>query len=117
MSVVEEGLEVSEVIVQESIHTFERISEAVAKPIVYMIDRYVVNGFYRIHASHGTDENLNTLGMHFVPLPFASNSLPDSHARPGAGKSNRLYTYGVMARLALLATLLELEKTDPNSLI
>lgn len=117
MSVVKEGLEVSEVIVQEGVHTFEKINEAVAEPVVYMIDRYVVGGFYRVHTGRGVDENLNAPGMHFVPLPFASNSLPDSHAKPGAGEPNRFYMYGVVARLALLAASLELEKTDPNPLI
>jgi len=73
MSVVKEGLEVSEVIVQEGVHTFEKINEAVAEPVVYMIDRYVVGGFYRVHTGRGVDENLNAPGMHFVPLPFASN--------------------------------------------
>ncbi|MFX5634530.1 glutamate--cysteine ligase, partial [Acinetobacter baumannii] len=34
-----EGLEVSEVIVQEGVHSFERINQAVAEPVVYMIDR------------------------------------------------------------------------------
>ena len=38
-----------DVIVQEGVHTFERIDEAVAEPVVYMIDRYVVGGFYRVH--------------------------------------------------------------------
>ena len=117
MSVVKEGLEVSEVIVQEGVHTFEKINEAVAEPVVYMIDRYVVGGFYRVHTGRGVDENLNAPGMHFVPLPFASNSLPDSHAKPGAGEPNRFYMYGVVGRLALLAASLELEKTDPNPLI
>ncbi len=117
MSVVKEGLEVSEVIVQEGVHTFEKINEAVAEPVVYMIDRYVVGGFYRVHTGRGVDENLNAPGMHFVPLPFASNSLPDSHTKPGAGEPNRFYMYGVVARLALLAASLELEKTDPNPLI
>jgi len=84
---------------------------------VYMIDRYVVGGLYRVHTGRGVDENLNAPGMHFVPLPFASNSLPDSHVKPGSGEPNRFYMYGVVARLALLAASLELEKTDPNPLI
>ncbi len=34
-------------------HTFEHINDAVAEPVVYMIDRYVVGGFYRVHAERG----------------------------------------------------------------
>jgi glutamate--cysteine ligase len=115
MSVVKEGLEVSDVIIQEGVHTFEHINDAVAEPVVYMIDRYVVGGFYRVHAERGVDENLNSPGAHFVPLAFAQqHALPDLAAKPGTAAPNRFYMYGVVARLALLAASLELEKTDPN---
>ena len=115
MAVIKEGVAVSEVMVQEGVHTFERINDAVAEPVVYMIDRYVVGGFYRVHAERGVNENLNAPGAHFVPLAFAQqHALPDLHAKPGTAAPNRFYMYGVVARLALLAASLELEKTDPN---
>jgi glutamate--cysteine ligase len=115
MSVIKDGQEVSEVIIQEGVHSFENINDAVAEPVVYMIDRYVVGGFYRVHADRGIDENLNAPGAHFVPLAFAQQyALPDVHARPGTAAPNRFYMYGVVARLALLAAALELERTDPN---
>ncbi|EJN05817.1 glutamate--cysteine ligase [Herbaspirillum sp. YR522] len=110
-----EGLEVSELVVQEGVHSFERINEAVAEPVVYMIDRYVVGGFYRVHADRDVNENLNAPGAHFVPLAFAQqHALPDMLAKPGTTAPNRFYMYGVVARLALLAASLEMEKTDPN---
>ncbi|MCS6766173.1 MAG: glutamate--cysteine ligase [Candidatus Protistobacter heckmanni] len=114
MSVVKEGLEVNDVIIQEGVHSFEKINEAVAEPVVYMIDRYVVGGFYRVHTDRGVDENLNAPGAHFVPLAFAQNAIPDASAKPGSAAPNRFYMYGVVARLALLAASLELERTDPN---
>ena len=115
MSVIKEGLEVSDVIIQEGVHTFEQINESVAEPVVYMLDRYVIGGFYRVHSSRGIDENLNSPGAHFVPLAFAQqHTLPDLQAKPGTTSPNRFYMYGVVARLALLAASLELERTDPN---
>jgi len=82
---------------------------------VYMIDRYVVGGFYRMHAERGPDENLNAPGMQFVPLPFAAScNLPDASASAEAAAANRFYAYGVVGRLALLAASIELEKTDPD---
>ena len=42
MSVGKEGLEVSEVIIQEGVHSFETLNEAVAEPVIYMIDQFVV---------------------------------------------------------------------------
>ncbi len=113
MSVVKEGLEVSEVIVQEGVYTFETVNEAVAEPVVYMMDRFVIGGFYRVHTGRGIDENLNAPGMHFVPLSFESACLPDRKGSPDC-PPNRFYAYGVISRLALLAASLELENTDPD---
>jgi glutamate--cysteine ligase len=114
MSVVKEGLQVQEVMIQEGVYTFESINEAVAEPVVYMMDHYVVGGFYRVHTSRGQDENLNAPGMHFVPLAFETScSLPDCGGKPDAAP-NRFYAYGVIARLALLAAAIELEETAPK---
>ena len=45
---------------------------------MYLVDKYVVGGFYRIHSEKGLDENLNTPGMKFfrLHLKTAVNSLP-----------------------------------------
>lgn len=116
MSVIKDGQEVSEVIIQEGVPTYERINEAVAEPVVYMIDRYVVGGFYRVHAERGIDENLNAPGSSFVPLAFAeSHHLPKPGEKPGASAPNRFYMYGVIGRLAMLAASYELEATDPDA--
>ena len=132
MAKIKEGLEVSEVIVQEGIYTYETLHGAVSEPVVYMIDRFVVGGFFRVHEGRGADENLNATGMSFVPLnhaiPVAENNQNDECGRrvfeqwqelgvpqtkaddPDCG-CNRLYVYGVMARLSLLAAAVELERT------
>eukprot|EP01034_Spumella_vulgaris_P044756 gene44756-55692_t len=104
MGVIKDGQEVSQVIIQEGVLTNERMNDAVAEPVVYMMDRYVVSGFYRIHAERGVDENLNAPGASFVPLAFAeSTHLPQPGMKPGASAPNRFYMYGVIARLAMLA--------------
>jgi glutamate--cysteine ligase len=96
--------------VQEGVYTIERINHAVAEPVIYMIDHDVVGGFYRVHAGRGADENLNAPGMYFEPLAFESTGLvPDGEALPDS-IPNRFYAYGVVARLALLAAALELER-------
>ncbi|MCC6474143.1 MAG: glutamate--cysteine ligase [Burkholderiales bacterium] len=113
LAVVTEGLQVSEVIMQEGVHTYESINGAAAEPVVYMIDRFVVGGFYRVHGERGIDGVLNAPGMQFVPLAFDDCcTTPDHYAQPGAG-ANRFYSYGVIARLALLAASIELERTAP----
>ena len=132
MAKIKEGLEVSEVIVQEGIYTYETLHGAVSEPVVYMMDRFVVGGFFRVHEGRGADENLNATGMSFVPLnhaiPVAESDQNDECGRrvfeqwqelgvpqtkaadPDCG-CNRLYVYGVMARLSLLAAAVELECT------
>ncbi len=111
MAVVKEGLAVNEVLVQEGVHTFETVRGAVAEPVVYMIDRYVVGGFYRLNTQRGKDQNLNAPGMQFEPLAFdAPCSSPDPDDPDCA--PNRFYAYGVIARLAMLAASHELERTE-----
>lgn len=107
------GQQISKVILQEGVYTFETWgdNQAAAEPVVYMMDHYVVGGFYRIHTGRGPDENLNAPGMEFEPLAFAEccnnpdiNRAPDAHP-------NRFYAYGVIARLALLAAARELAES------
>lgn len=134
MAKIKEGLEVSEVIVQEGIYTYETLHGATAEPVVYMMDRFVIGGFYRVHEGRGPDENLNAMGMHFVPLHCNIVS-PETEITEDAAASKRefqpweqlgivqtenvsqasdcesvrLYVYGVLARLSLLAAAIELE--------
>lgn len=137
MAKVKEGLAVSEVIVQEGIYSHETLNGAVCEPVVYMMDRFVIGGFFRVHEGRGNDENLNAGGMTFVPLnesiPSAGSATdaetqaacqrvfaqwdemgiprPDPENPDSIG--NRLYVYGVLARLSLLAAAAELEQTKP----
>jgi glutamate--cysteine ligase len=105
-----------ELIIQEGVLTNERMNDAVAEPVVYMMDRYVVGGFYRVHAQRNVDQSLNAPGSSFVPLAFAeSTHLPQLGVKPGASAPNRFYMYGVIGRLAMLAASYELEATDPDA--
>ncbi len=116
LGAVKDGQKVHEVILQEGVPTYERVNDAVAEPVVYMIDRYVIGGFYRVNAERGIDENLNAPGASYVPLAFAQhNELPKPGAKPGASAPNRFYMYGVIARLAMVAASYELEATDPDA--
>jgi glutamate--cysteine ligase len=116
MNVIKDGQTVNDVIIQEGVLTNERINDAVAEPVVYMMDRYVVGGFYRVHAERGVDENLNAPGASFVPLALPTpRTLPQPGVKPGASVPNRFYMYGVIGRLAMLAASYELEATDPEA--
>ncbi len=104
------GQEVTQVILQEGVYTYETWEEAVAEPVIYMLDHFVVGGFYRVHKGRGARENLNAPGMHFEPLAFAEPcTTPDREEDPDAN-INRFYTYGVIARLAMLAAAREIHQ-------
>jgi glutamate--cysteine ligase len=105
-----------ELIVQEGVLTNERVHDGVAEPVVYMMDRYVVGGFYRVHADRNPDEDLKLPGASFVPLAFSESAhLPQPGAKPGASAPNRFYMYGVIGRLAMVAASYELEATNPDA--
>lgn len=110
------GRAVREVLVQEGVATHERINDAVAEPVVCMLDRYVIGGYYRVHAERRADENLAAPGSAYVPLAFAEgHRLPRPGVKPGASAPNRFYMYGVIGRLAMAAAAYELEATDPDA--
>jgi len=116
MAVTKDGMPVQAVLIQEGVPTQERVHESAAEPVVYMMDRYVIGGVYRVHPERGTNENLNAPGASFVPLAFTHGTqMPQPGVRPGTSAPNRFYMYGVVARLAMLAASYELEATDPNA--
>nr|VFJ75583.1 MAG: glutamate--cysteine ligase [Candidatus Kentron sp. FW] len=112
MSSAKGGRSVTKVILQEGVHSCETwgdASPATAEPVVYLIDRTVVGGFYRVHAGRGETENLNAQGMWFESVPFfAPACSPPNATAPTETQSNRFYAYGVVARLALLAAAREM---------
>jgi len=104
------GQPVHSVIVQEGVYTFETwgANNSVAEPVVYLWGQRVVGGFYRVHKERGHDENLNSPGMHFEPLAFQKSChKPAENTSPGECQ-NRFYTYGVIARLSMLAAAREM---------
>lgn len=110
MASIKGGKEVHRVLLQEGVYTFETWGEqqASAEPVIYMIGRYVIGGFYRVHAGKGINENLNAPGMNFQPLAFAEPcNNPDEQLGSCA---NRFYAYGVVGRLAMLAAARELQQ-------
>jgi len=110
MSSAKEGREVTGAIIQEGVYTFEKLGEdqATAEPVVYMIDKHVVGGFYRLNSQRGNQENLNAPGMRFEPLAFEDACCtPDLNYGPDE-RPNRFYAYGVVARLAALAAAREI---------
>jgi glutamate--cysteine ligase len=99
---------VSKVILQEGVYTFEKWDNHVAEPVVYMIGDSVVGGFYRVNTERGDDENLNSPGMRFESLAFVNTCQAPGKSLAEASQ-RRFYVYGVIARLAALASAREID--------
>ncbi len=106
MSVSKGGKPVTKAIIQEGVHTFETAgpSDSVAEPVIYTIGRHVIGGFYRLHKERGPRENLNSPGMDFAPMCLEKYC----HLTKNNAAHSRFYAYGVISRLALLASAREL---------
>jgi glutamate--cysteine ligase len=103
MCVIKDGMRVSELLIQEGVPTIEQVDGGTAERVIYMVDRHVVGGFYRVNATRGPNDNLNASGMTFAPFPTSASA---------STESNRFYTYGVISRLSALAAAMELENPD-----
>ena len=102
MSVGKEGVPISDVMIQEGIRTIDQHNGGSAEPVVYMVGGSVIGGFFRVNERRGSDDNLNSGGMSFSPLPFqTARPLPTAAITDDA--QARLYVYGVIARLAAVA--------------
>lgn len=68
MNVIKEGTHNTEVIVQEGIPTIDRVENAVAEPMLYLVDGVPVGGAYRINTERDALSNLNASGMRFAGM-------------------------------------------------
>ena len=100
--------EVHEVMIQEGVYTADIVEASTAEPVIYMVDRFVVGGYYRVSPGRTQDENLNVPGAYFVTAAFDhSCAVADSK---NLQSPNHFHIYGLVARIALVATAIEIEQ-------
>lgn len=111
MATTKGGQQVSKVILQEGVYTYEALPEdnAVAEPVVYLLGEQVIGGFYRVHKERGIDENLNSPGMHFTPIAFPQTCAEPCSQQPFKPGAHRYYLYGLIGQLSMLAAARELK--------
>lgn len=68
MNVIKEGVQSTEVIIQEGVPTADVVEGAPAEPMMYLIDGYAVGGAYRVNDQRDAKNNLNATGMRFVGM-------------------------------------------------
>ena len=97
MNVIKEGVQSTEVVIQEGIPTVDRVEGAPAEPMLYLVDGYAVGGAYRVNAERDAQNNLNASGMRFVGM------CDDDEMQGVAVPDCRFGALGLIAELASLA--------------
>lgn len=100
MQTIKEGVQVSEVIIQEGIETVDMVEGAPAEPMVYMIDGIPVGGMYRINGGRDSQNNLNAAGMRFTSM---CDEVEDECGRWKKMTSCNFRSHGIIASIAALA--------------
>lgn len=98
MSVIKEGAEVTEVLVQEGVKSIDVVEGAVAEPMVYMIDGVPVEGLYRRNPARDALGNLNAPGAVFSRM--CEEGKADC---TGVKNPCHLRSFGIIAAIAALA--------------
>ncbi len=93
MSTTKGNKPITKALIQEGIYSFDTINNAVAEPVIYLIDGQMVSGFYRSHPTAKANENLNQSEALF--LAFPPQEITTQHTK--------WYAYEVIAHLATLA--------------
>ena len=94
MNVIKEGVENSEVVIQEGIVTIDQHNGRPAEPMIYLVNANPVGCTYRVNNNQDKFGNLNSSGMEFVQLDAVETESELSCP-----------VQGLIARLASLADL------------
>lgn len=100
MDVIKEGVQSTEVIIQEGIPTVDVVNGHPAEPMMYLVNGYTVGGSYRFNAERDRYSNLNASGMSFTGMCDPDEKPDESHVKvmPCAFK-----VFGLLAQIATLA--------------
>lgn len=99
MNVIKEGVQSTEVIVQEGVPTIDTVDNHPAEPMIYLVNAHLVGGAYRVNESRDAYGNLNASGMRFARM------CDDDETISAVRVSNcSLHAFGIVAGLASLAS-------------
>jgi len=101
MNIIKEGVQSTEVIIQEGVPTACRVEEFPAEPMMYLVRGVAVGGAYRVNRERDAEGNLNAAGMYFAPM--CDESEKASHSEAVAMPSCSFGAFGLVAALAALA--------------
>ena len=97
MNVIKEGVQSTEVIIQEGVPTVDAVEGSPAEPMLYLVDGHAVGGAYRVNDQRDAENNLNATGMRFVGM------CDEGEAGKVAMPECKFGALGLIAELASLA--------------
>jgi glutamate--cysteine ligase len=100
MNVIKEGVQNTEVIIQEGIATSDRINGNPAEPMIYLMNGIAVGGAFRVNGERDSENNLNASGMRFIGMCDEDDASHHSAARI---TPCHFGAYSIVAQLASLA--------------
>jgi len=105
------GQKVNSFLIQEGIPTGDFYSGIPIEPVIYMVGHQVVGGFFRMNSERDAMSSLNARGMEFSCLCLHKLDEPhEVNFLNCAEKENLVRLSTVMARLAALASSLEMKE-------
>ena len=87
---------VKSLIIQEGIPTIDRVEGYVAEPLIYLVGKNPVGGFFRLNTERTDKENLNTRGMFFESdnlCPMSSDTLGHNAKSNVCAENIRIYEF------------------------
>jgi len=103
MNMIKGSIQNTKILIQEGIKTIDRINNKFAEPMTYLVNAKVVGNLFRVNEGRDEKSSLNSPGASFFDL----RNLQDDNITLGLTKEKIALIYGVVARLAALATSVE----------
>jgi len=100
MNVIKEGVQSTEVIIQEGVPTVDMVEDHMAEPMLYLLNGVAVGGAYRVNDERDRYSNLNAKGMRFVGMCDEAEDKTEAFTRIPQCDFG---AFGMVARLATLA--------------
>jgi len=100
MNIVKEGVQNTEVIIQEGVPTIDKVGDSPAEAMLYLVDGIPIGGAYRVNDERDALSNLNANGMRFVGM--CDESEFDETSRIKITNCN-FHVFGLVSALATLA--------------
>jgi glutamate--cysteine ligase len=106
MNVIKEGIDNSDVIIQEGVPTIDVINGFAAEPLLYLVNGEAIGGVYRTNTEKDSFSNLNSRGMGFEKLCDEVKKLGSAKVEPENQNCN-FCVFKLISELAMCAAALE----------